>query len=206
MFDLSIDEDYCKPIITNSAFNNNYVQYESRRNEDKILTTNEYLDMIRPYLNDIINDHKTQGKSKIHSGNTIKKHKIQGECKIHFTMAINFISFKPDSDETCTMRTKSNNIEIVMCSETGEIIEELSKSLLKRHQEGLQKSMRGIEFIFDSVDALYYNFNKTSLSRGGSYIDSSEWLKNKKATINPKNNDEKCFQYAITVALNYEQI
>ena len=30
--------------------------------------------------------------------------------------------------------------------------------------------------------------------------------KNKKATINPKNNDDKCFQYALTVALNYEQI
>ena len=29
---------------------------------------------------------------------------------------------------------------------------------------------------------------------------------NKKATINPKNNDGKCFQYALIVALNYEQI
>ena len=44
-----------------------------------------------------------------------------------------------------------------------------------------------------------------SLSRGGSYIDSPKWLKNKKTTINPKNNDDKCFQYALTVALNYEQ-
>ena len=45
-----------------------------------------------------------------------------------------------------------------------------------------------------------------SLSGGGSYINSPEWLKNKKATINPKNSDDKCFQYALTVALNYEQI
>ena len=66
--------------------------------------------------------------------------------------------------------------------------------------------MRGSQFIFDSVDALYYDLNKVSLSRGGSYIDSPEWLKNKKATINPKNNDDKCFQYALTVTLNYEQI
>ena len=63
--------------------------------------------------------------------------------------------------------------------------------------------MRGSEFIFDSADALYYNLNKVSLSRGGSYIDSSKWLKNKKATINPKNKDDKYFQYAVTVALNY---
>ena len=66
--------------------------------------------------------------------------------------------------------------------------------------------MRGSEFIFDSVDSLYYDLNKISLSRGGSYIDSPELLKNKKATINPKNNDDKCIQYALTVALNYEKI
>ena len=66
--------------------------------------------------------------------------------------------------------------------------------------------MGGSEFVYDSVDALYYNLNKVSLSRGRSYIDSPKWLKNKKATINPKNNDDKCFQYALTVALNYEQI
>ena len=66
--------------------------------------------------------------------------------------------------------------------------------------------MRGSEFIFGRVDALYYNLNKIRLSRGGSYIDSPEWLKNKKARINPKNNDGKCFQYALTVALNYKEI
>ena len=51
-----------------------------------------------------------------------------------------------------------------------------------------------------------YNLNKTRLSRAGSYIDSPKRLKNKEGTINPKNNNEKCFQYAITVALNHEQI
>ena len=66
--------------------------------------------------------------------------------------------------------------------------------------------MGGSEFIFDSVDALYYDLNKISLSRGGSYIDFPEWLKNKKATINPENNDDKCFQYVLTVALYHEQI
>ena len=120
-------------------------------------------------------------------------------------MAINFISSK-DSDESRTMHAKSNNGEIMMGSETNKIIEEHFKSFLQRYQEGLEEPMRGSEFVFDSGDALYYNLNKISLSRGGSYIDSPEWLKNKKATINPKNNDDKCFQYALTVALNYEQI
>ena len=70
----------------------------------------------------------------------------------------------------------------------------------------LEKSMKGSEFIFDSVDVLYYNLNKISFNRGGSYIDSPKWLKNEKAAINLKNNDDKCFQYALTVILDFEQI
>ena len=116
-------------------------------------------------------------------------------------MTTNFISSK-DSDETRTMHTKSDNIEIIMGSETDEIIGEFFKSLLQKHQEGLEESMKGSEFIFDSVDVLYYDLKKISLIRGGSYINSPEWLKNKKVTINPKNNDDKCFHYALTVALN----
>ena len=44
------------------------------------------------------------------------------------------------------------------------------------------------------------------MNRGGSYIDSPQWLKNKKSTINPINNDYKCFQYAVTLALNLDKI
>ena len=63
------------------------------------------------------------------------------------------------------MRTKSDNIEIMMDSETYEIIEGLFESLLERYQEGLEESMRGSKFIFDSVDTLYYDLNKVSFSR-----------------------------------------
>ena len=41
--------------------------------------------------------------------------------------------------------------------------------------------MRGSEFIYDSVDVLYYNLNKVSLSRGVSYIVYPKWLKNKES-------------------------
>ena len=59
--------------------------------------------------------------------------------------------------------------------------------------------MKGKEFIFDSIDILYYNLNKISLKRGGSYIDSPKWIKNKKATINLQNHNDKCFQYPVTL-------
>ena len=77
-------------------------------------------------------------------------------------MAINFISAK-DSDETPNMHTKSNNLEIMMVSETDEIIEDLFESFLQKYQEGLEESMRGSEFAYDSVDALYYNLNKVEV-------------------------------------------
>ena len=70
----------------------------------------------------------------------------------------------------------------------------------------LEEKIRGSEFAFDSLDLLHYNLHKINLNRGGSYIDSPKWLKNKKATINPKINDGKCFQYALTISLNYEKI
>ena len=53
---------------------------------------------------------------------------------------------------------------------------------------------------------MYYKCHKGNFIRGGSYYDLPDWIKKKKTTINPKNADDKCFQYAATVALNYEEV
>ena len=66
--------------------------------------------------------------------------------------------------------------------------------------------MRRSDFIFDSVQLMYYKCHKVCFKRDGSHIDSPDWIQNKKATINPKNEDDKCFQWAATAALNYEEI
>ena len=154
-FTFDPEKDHYEPKKAVDVFNNNHIQYESIGDKDKTLTIKEYLDMIRPFLSDIISDHKTQG-----------------EWKVHLIIAIDFISSK-DSNETRTMHTKSDNIKIMMGSETDEIIEEHFESLLQRYQEGLEEPLKGSEFIFDSVDdVLYYNFNKISLNDRGSYIDS----------------------------------
>ena len=136
----------------------------------------------------------------------INDYKSKGEWKIQLTAEINFTSLKPDSNETRIMHSKSDNTEIMTGSDTNEVTEEFFKSFLQRYQEGLQEKMRGSEFAFDEVNLLYYDLNKISLNRGGSYIDFPEWIKNKKSTINPKNNDYKCFQYAVTVSLNLDKI
>ena len=61
---------------------NNYIEYESKGDKDKIVLPEEYLNMIRPYLRDIINDHKAHGKLKVHSGNKIIDCETQSEWKI----------------------------------------------------------------------------------------------------------------------------
>ena len=53
---------------------------------------------------------------------------------------------------------------------------------------------------------LSYSLHKISIKRGKSYIKSPEWVINNRATINPQNKDNKCFQYSITVALNHQNI
>ena len=78
------------------------------------------------------------------------------------------------------MHTRSANEEFMNGSNTDEIIKELLKSLLQRYQENLQEKMKGSDFASDGVNYLYYDLNKISISRGGSYIDSPKWLKNKK--------------------------
>ena len=104
------------------------------------------------------------------------------------------------------MYTRSDNVEIMFGDDNDDIIEQLFESLLQKYEENLQIKMRGSEFEFDGVNFSYYDFNKTSINRGGCYKDSPKWLKDKKSSINPKNNDDKCFQYAVTLALNLDNI
>ena len=136
----------------------------------------------------------------------INQYKNEGEWKVQLSPEINFISLKPGSDETRVMYTRSDNEEFMSGDDTNEIIKLLFESFLQRFEESLQNKMRGSEFEFDGINFFYYSFNKTSIYRGGTYIDSPKWLKNKKPTINPKSNDDKCFQYAVTLSLNLDNI
>ena len=152
-FKPSIDKDHYKAVLVKSGYNNNYVQYESKG--DKILSIQEYLSLIEKYLRKLINQYKSDG-----------------EWKIQLIAEINFISLKPGSDETRVMYTRSDNEEFMNGDDTDEVIKSLFKSFLQRFEENLQEKMRGSDFEFDGINFFYHNFNKTSIYRGGSYIDS----------------------------------
>ena len=94
------------------------------------------------------------------------------------------------------MHSKNDDIEIMIIDKA-----------INGYQNDLETSMRGSDFFFDCVHSLYYKCHKINLNPCGSYIDSPTWIKDKKATINPINKkNNKCFQYAVTVALNHEEV
>ena len=149
----------------------------------------EYLALIEKYLRELIEEYK-----------------LKGEWKVQLIIEVNFISLKPGSDETRIMYARSDNVEVMFGDDNDDIIEQLFESLLQKYEENLQNKMKGSDFEFDGVNFLYYDFNKTSINRGGSYLDSPKCLKDKKSIIYPKNNDNKCFQYAVTLASNLDNI
>ena len=91
---------------------------------------------------------------------------------------------------------------------TQDVIDKLFNTLLQRFQNAQETSNeRGSEFIPDSVELLYYHFQRIDIRRAESYIMSPNWIVNKKATINPKNEkDNKWFQWSIISGLNDNKI
>ena len=104
--------------------------------------------------------------------------------KIQLTITINFISSKDDNDEEHVMYSKSDNIEIMIKDEADDIMEELFKLLQNRYGSNLEELIEVTEFVFDYVHLLYYKCHEIQPNRGESYIDSPDWIKNKKTEHN----------------------
>ena len=79
------------------------------------------------------------------------------------------------------MYWKCDDIEIMMSNEADEVIKDLSESLKKIYQNNLEKSMGGSEFSFDYLHLLYYIYHKIIPVCGGLYLNSPDWIKNKKS-------------------------
>ena len=86
----------------------------------------------------------------------------------------------------------------MLSSNTNEILNQLLTSLHEKFNDDLQLSRESSSFVFESVEECNIHLNKIDLKRGTSFIET--WLKNKKATINPQNNNDTCcFMYAISL-------
>ena len=126
--------DY-EPLLIKTGFDNNYLEYMSNGNNS--LSFSEYLELIKPYLCDLINVYKAKG-----------------EWKLQLSAEISFVSRKPGSDETRIMYSRSFCEEIMSGSETEEVAENLFMQLLQKYQDNLQNKMKGSDFIFNGVNYL----------------------------------------------------
>ena len=48
--------------------------------------------------------------------------------------------------------------------------------------------------------------NKVNVPKGSSYIKPLDWVRYKNATVNPKNINDRCFQYAFTLTQHHKEI
>ena len=116
--------------------------------------------------------------------------------------------FTKSFEDTCTIHVKSEPVETYMGSDTENVIDTLFNTLLQIFSRAQKTSNeRGSQFIPDSVELLYYAFQRIDIRRAESYIMAPDWISSKKATINPKNEkDNKRFQWSIISGLNYNKI
>ena len=165
--------------------------------KDEKLSPEEYLNMIRPFLRDLINKHKpieelnnndndTDNNNNNYNNNNNDNdnndnNTDRGEWIIQLSIIIRCISTKNFSEKH-TMHSKSKAVEVYMGSDTEDVIATTFNTLLQ-------------------------NFQSAQETSNESYIISPDWIARKKATINPKNEkDNKCFQWSIIVGLNYNII
>ena len=101
--------------------------------------------------------------------------------KVQLTIGIEFTSSE-DIDEERVIHSQSDSKEFKIYDNANDVLDELFKSLLSRYQSSLETLRRGNDFIFNSVQFLYYKCRRINLGRGVSYIDSPDWIKKEKAT------------------------
>ena len=177
------DSDYYKPVRTDDGFagrKNNYIECKSN------LSPKEYLDMIRPYLRDLINNHKTSMESNnnnsnsndnSNSNNNNSNNTGRAEWEIELIM-----------QDTRTKYSASKPVEIYIVSDTENALDTLFNTILGKIQQAIETSNEGgSRFTHESVALLYYCFRKIEIRRGESNIMSPDWIESKKATINSKN-------------------
>ena len=121
LFGQTSEEDYYKPIFVKSSHKGNYKYYESNGDTEKRLSVYQYLNKIRPYLYDLINDHRI----------------VKRVWKIQINMHINFICSR-DTGETRIYYVSSDNVSVMQGEDTNAIIREISRSFLYNYQQKLK--------------------------------------------------------------------
>ena len=180
-------DDYYKPILAKDSFNGNHQMSSCRGDKDSYMSISNYLDTVKPYLFALIDEKNTSSQ------------------KVQLVIAVNLIHLT--KSDRITFYVKSKNITTAPSDKTDEIIYQLYDSLFKYFEDKLMICRTDSRHVYESIEGIDIHFHKIDLRRGSSYIPSPQWLKAKKAVVNPKNKkDNYCFAYATTIAIYHKEI
>ena len=170
------DRDYYRPIRTDDGFGGrrynyiDYIEYKSRGDRYENLSPEEYLDMIRPYLRDLINNHKSQEELNNEANDSGTE---RGEWKVQPAMQNNCISTK-DFKEIHTIYSASKPVETLMGSDTDDATDRFFDTTLQRFHQSIETSNdRGSESTHEIVVLLHQYFQKIDIRRAESCIKFS---------------------------------
>ena len=180
-------DNYYALMLTSSLFNKGYQRYHFRGDKMHNMSVKSYFDKINPYLRVLIDEIKAY------------------EQKIQIDIGFNMVHIS--SKRRSMHFSRSDNVICMQSSNTNEILEQLLTSCYHKYQDDLQLSCETSSFVYESVEECNIHFHKIDLRRGTSFIDTPEWLKHKKAIINPQNkNNIYCFMYSATIALSQSEL
>ena len=180
-----INDDY-KSILVNTVFDGGYQRYHIRGDKNRDMTIEQYYNATSPHLKVLIDNHKVH------------------ETKIQIDMGFNMVHL--DNNRRITHFSRSENVICTPSSNTNEILGLLLTSLHEKMINDIELSRENSSYVFESIEECNIHFHKIDLRRGSSFIEQPAWLKNKKATINPQNNDIYCFMYAVSIALYSKEL
>ena len=130
---------------------------------------------------------------------TLKKESKGRSVKVQTTA---WIRFKQD-EELVELAFNSRITDVHNLSEVEEIVDEMINHMKEQVENPALLNSR---FVFDEVLFTNIDFHQLNLTREPSYIPLPQWLDNKKAIINPRNEDQECFKWAVIAASRWEEI
>ena len=132
-------------------------------------------------------------------GNVLRKETSQRSIPCQTTTWLRFIKDNEYADKAFNSRMTP----VYMLSEMDTIVQEMVSHMA---QQVDNPRLRDSKFTFDRILYMDINIHRLNLTRGASYIKLPDWLSKKKAIINQKNLDNKCFKWAVIAGLRWEEI
>ena len=129
----------------------------------------------------------------------LKKESRTGAVRAQTTT---WIRFKKD-DELVELACNGRIMNVYNLNDMGEIVDEI---IAHMNQQIENPALLNSRFVFDEVLFIDVDFHQLNLTRRSSYLPLPKWLAQKKTIINPCNEDQECFKWAVIAASRWEDI